>query len=109
MRYWHPGPDGILKIGSFFSPSRDNENFIDHKWLTTTDVHRLIALSDQETMEGNHKQCIYIFEGVDATSAALGSPIALELKQQIPIRLDTTHLSAESIVAYSKGNVKSSI
>lgn len=40
LRYWHPGSDGVLKPGSLANPSRDSENFVDHKWLSMTDVHR---------------------------------------------------------------------
>lgn len=64
---------------------------------------RLAALSDQDGNEGYRKQMLYIYEGVDSTAGLITSPIALELKQTFPLKLDSPHSAAECIVPYSKG------
>jgi hypothetical protein len=41
LKCWALGSDGTLRVSSLLSSSKENENFIDHKWLSQTEnLHR---------------------------------------------------------------------
>ena len=41
LKCYSLGPDGALRSSSLLNPSKESENFIDHKWLPQLDaLHR---------------------------------------------------------------------
>jgi hypothetical protein len=121
LKCYSLGPDGALKSSSLLNPSKESENFIDHKWLPQSDnLHRSVfppshlffslisfsvvsVSSSDTTVDGFRKQLVYIFEGGDAPPGSIGPPINLEFRQTITPRFDTANGCILGICTYSKG------
>jgi len=105
LKCFSVGQDGALKTSSLLNPSKECENFVDHKWLSQTDaLHRMVAISATESVaDGYRRQNVYVFEGPDSPPGTVGPPISLEFRQTVNPRFETPNASIEGLAVFSKG------
>ena len=127
LKCWYVSGDGTFKTANLLPPARENENFIEHLWLPSSNgVHKMLVLTQVES-DGHvpvapgtaygapptpkSKQSVMILEGANAHGGGGGGahstspPIAMELRQTLNLKMQGEEAMLTGFSPTSKGFV----